>query len=278
MTMIAGCALSPYDLVERDAEMVSADVRRALDELIRNANKTAAKRDGKAYVDVQEFDRVIAFVPAPKPRAPGDPEEIPSVSYNVPKHAVLKKWTDRFALAQELSYRFSCGEILDVDRHLSPPYFTAKVKVLLKASHRWAYGGKPKDAPPAPEGCIVWKRSGMIGWGFSEQKTWLGSLPIPGVPDGKADTPSPVTDSIVQSALDSLLQTSPKENEHVVYADMAYDHLKKGWHVRSATTEKGFTHPKYLFWWHGVGDRGRYVLKPVDVRRDETGDEPATKE
>ena len=271
MAMIAGCAASPYDLVEQDAATISADVRQAIDKLITDANDIASAQDGKVYVDVKEFAREIFFVPAP-----GIPFSILR-SHTVPKNAVLKEWTDRFALAQELSHRYSYVETLEIDRQIHPPYFTAKVKVLLKASHRWAYAGKPKGIPTAPDGYVAWSyhgpRMGMYGTGGCS-----GRLPAPTTPAGKMITPSLPIDAISKSALDSLGQSPPKESEHVVVANMAYDHLKKCWYLKYVT-RKSFPRPEWLHWRHGLGeDKYGYVLSPGEIRRRKSNRKPAPKE
>jgi len=269
MAVIAGCAASPYDLAERDAATVSADIRRAIDKYIRDANDIASSKDGKTYVDVDEFERVIVFVPVPDP---GQPSYL--FWHNVRENAVLRKWKDRFALAQELSYRYSYVKILESYQHFSPPYFTAKVKLLLKAISRQAYGGKPKGIPSAPDGYIVWEygpRSGMYGAGG-----WVDHLPAPEKPPGKVVTPSLTIDPISQSALDSLRETSPRESEYAIIARMAYDHHKKRWKLDGARVEDEFSVPEWLSWSHGLeGEHAAHVLKPDTIRRLKREGQPA---
>ena len=273
MAMIAGCTASPYDLAEQDAATIQADIRQAIDKCINEANGVASAQDGKVYVNVKKFDRAIAFVPIPEPEQQWSPLII---SYTPPKNAVLKKWTDRFALAQELSYRYSYVKILESNRHFSPPYFTAKVKVLIKIISRHAYEGKPKDTPIAPDGYMVWEPAqsySLDGTG------WLKALPAPSTPHGEEVTPSLAIDAISQSALDSLRKISPRESEYAIIARMAYDHSKKRWKLAGARNEKDFAEPEWLSWNHGLeGDRARYVLSPGEIRRRKSSRKPAPKE
>jgi hypothetical protein len=275
MATIAGCAASPYDLAERGAEMISADVRQAIDKLITDANDIASAQDGKVYVDVKKFARVMVFVPDSESGRPREP--LLQSSAPVPRNAVLKEWTDWFALAQELSYRYSYIDILESEQHLSPPYFTAKVKVLLRVTRRWAYGGKPKDLPVAPDGYIAWwpfKLQDGYGYGPSP-----GFLPAPGRPYGKVATQPLPIDTISQSALASLRQSPPQESDHVVVAHMVYDHHKKRWELRKATTERDFPRPEWLRWSHGLkGEKRRDVFAPDDIRCSKPDGNPAPKE
>jgi len=277
LTTIAGCAPSPYELAQRDGESVSADVRRAMDKLILDANEVAAERDGKVYVETKVFERAIIFTrthhPCPNPGTITVFSELEPVI--VPKVAVVREWTDRFALAQELSYRYSCLEPPEIERNLRPPYFTAKVAVLLKTSHRWAYAGRPRGIPTAPDGYSAWWACSCPSvWG--RLVLWSGHLPDLETPPGKVLTPSLPIDAISQSALDSLRQSSPKESECAVTAEMAYDHHRKQWELRDATP-KGLPIPKRLSWGHGLEGEDDYCVLPKDkIRRGEPTSKPAT--
>ena len=177
IALLVGCNPSPYDLAERNDVKISADVRQAIDKYIKDANNIAAEQNGKVYLDAKKFERVIAFIPgSPRDLDPGvaitSYRPSPSNLVTVPKNSVLKEWTDQFALAQEFSYRYSYVETLKIDRQISPPYFTAQVKVLLKISQRSAYAGKPKDIPTAPDGRIAWQHGLVESLGFCGEGGW----------------------------------------------------------------------------------------------------------
>lgn len=305
MAVIAGCARSPYDVAQRDTAAISADIRQAIGEHIARANRQAAARDGKVYVDVKQFKRMVAFVPVParRPAVEDEVEEpasaiddilggddpqpvrrrlniprsaraipvedsIVAVNRVPPPNAVLKRWTDRFALAQELSYRYAFGKIRKVARQYSgPPYFTAEVEVLIKATQRWAYGGKAKSIPKPPAGYVLWRRPDRSFWGTGIGGG--GSLPIPETPVGKVVTASQPVDPVVQSALDSLRQGPPKDSECVIVVRMAYDHQKNRWQVVRVTAGKNFPTPRWLSWEHGVEQTTvfRTVFRPEEIGR-----------
>lgn len=227
------------------------------------------------YVNLKEFERAIVFVPAP---AVDSIEEHPSLTMyravTLPEGAVVQKWTDQFALAQELTYRYSYVKTLAIERHLKPPYFTAKVKVLIKSTQRWAYGGKPQDIPDTPAGFILWKpspRSGFGGWGCS------GRLPPPNLPAGKVVTPSLTIGAISRLALDYLRNRPQKKTEHAVIAEMAYDHLKGRWYLGVTRRENGFPEPESLSWSYGLkGKQTDYVLDPSHIRSRKPDDKTET--
>ena len=285
MMLIAGCApspallASPYDLVAQDAATVSADVRRAIDKLILDANKVAAEQDGKVYVNLKEFERVLIFVPGSE-RGPDEEDPGVTISGNVtpPENAVFEKWTDTFALAQELTYRYSYVEALAIERHLSPPYFTAEIKLLIKSTQRWAHGGKPQDIPDTPTGFVLLPYHSSSRFGFSGPGRFH-HLPAPYPPPGKVVTPSLTIDAISRLALDYLAKGPPKKSKHAVIAQMAYDHLKSRWYLRDVKKDDGFPEPKDLYWSHGLkGDRSRYIYRPSQIQRRKPDDKTATEE
>jgi len=270
---------SPYENAAQDSATASADLRQAIDKLIQDANKVAAERDGKVYVETKEFERAIVFTPIPHP--PPNPGTITALfvlkPVIVPKNAVVKEWTDHFALAQKLSYRYSYVETLEIERNLSPPYFTAKITILLKTNHRWAYIGKSGGIPTAPDGYFAWW-AGSFPSGMYGITRWSGHLPALETPPGKVVTPPLPIDTIGQSAFNSLRQSSPKKNEYAVAAEMAYDHHRKQWELRRATA-RSFPAPKRLAWSHGLeGDNDHCVLPPNKIRRKEPSSKPATEE
>ncbi|MBT3199621.1 MAG: hypothetical protein HN350_06865 [Phycisphaerales bacterium] len=261
-----GCDASPYDLAERRSAVVSSDVRQAVDKLITEANAIAVKQDGEVYLDVQEFERVIIFVPAPAPYTQNPGRTVHSArSVAVPENGIVKTWTDNFALAQELSYRYSFVEITQIEQHFSPPYFTAKFKVQIKASHRCVYAGKPKDIPAAPIGYIVWNPHNCFIGGFAGPGGgWYGLLSPPKIPPGKVVESSMAIDGLAQSALNHLSTISHRKSEHVITLRLEYNHHKKRWYV--ATNLLKSPSPKYLPWSYGVDKDYTYtILKPSQI-------------
>ncbi len=265
MAVSAGCTTppaSPYDLAETNAITISADIRLAIDKSIKDANKIASTQDGKTYIDVDEFDRVLVFVPITEPELR---QRHFCYMKTLPENALVKKWTDRFALAQQFSYRYSYVRILESTRHFSSPHFTAKVEVLIKATSHRAYGGMPTDIPSTPNDHMIWwpgRRSG-----FGGLRGMIDHLPAPTRPPGKIVTPSLAIDTISQSALDALRKSTPKTIKHTVIAHMSYDRSKKQWKLDSAMQKGDFPEPEWLEWSHGlVGKNADYVLKPDALR------------
>jgi hypothetical protein len=279
MMLTTGCAPSPYETGDQNVARISAGIRQAVDACITEANEIASAQDDKVYIDVKKYDRVIVFVPIPHLLPiPGTITALSSLKpVIVPKNAVVKGWTDHFALAQELSYRYSYVETLETKHHLSPPHFTAKITILLKTTHRWAYTGKPKGIPAGPDGYIAWW-AGSFWSNWHGTGEWSGHLPAPEIPPGKVVTQSLPIDTISQSALNSLRQSPPKKSEYAVAAQMAYDHHRKRWELQHVTI-KNFPGPKPLSWNHGLeGDNDHYVLTPDKIRFREPTSKPAPKE
>jgi len=185
---------------------------------------------------------------------------------------VFEKWTDAFALAQELTYRYSYVETLAIEQHLSPPYFTAKVKVLLKSTQRWAYAGKPQDIPDTPAGFVLLPYHSSPRFGFSLPSRFH-HLPAPYPSAGKVVTPSLTIGAISRLALGYLDNRPPKKSKHAVIAQMAYDHLKSRWYLWDVKKDDGFPESKDLYWSHGLkGDRARYIFRPNQIRRRKPDD------
>lgn len=160
------------------------DLRAFLQKAIAKANQAAAGLDGQTFVEHCAFKRSIHFIPkppAPKdgrarvevrdgkivvvvPSRPPPPIEVPSTVLSdrpqpqpPPKGAVGKHWVDRYAMAQQFSYRYSLESIGPIvkGQGASEPE-SAPVRIKLTARRRTAIAGDEKPIPEPPKGMKVW--------------------------------------------------------------------------------------------------------------------------
>lgn len=274
MVVIAGCASSSYD-VAKWHEIVTADIEEVVEELVEKTNGDARAQDAQVFVTVEEFARAMVFFPGEESPEPDPGPILVDVSEVVlPEDAVIREWTDRFALAQELAYRYSDFRILDVTLQFSPPFFAAEVELVLESLRRAAFAGEPAPLPSPPEGHVAWRPRRTLrvaGRGSSSSD----GLPVPVTPPGEAFSPPSSLDPLIQTALGSLRHQPYEKSESQIIVELQYDPLEETWELSGYRLGDGFPSPTQLSRYHWSGSkRAEFVFDPVRIRRETPEDLP----
>jgi hypothetical protein len=136
---------------QADQEILEADVRAFMDDLIEQVNTQASAHASEVWGDAQSFERVTDFLP--KSTATKD-------SPDSPEGAQAKSWTDHPALAQPQTHAFTWRKCEELATLPATPHFRAVVSVDWIITRRSAFVGKPAEPPRTPEGWQAWHPSG----------------------------------------------------------------------------------------------------------------------
>jgi len=308
---IVGCQLSPYEraereykqaegkrlhaerkaeqerrTAERDEGIFRRDIRAAAEKLIVEANREAAKRDGVTYVDIKQFKRVVYFVPASMPlQEQKEPDVIVDGTFEPPPppdDAVAHEWTNRFALAQQFTYRYTLEKITDIRPVLKGELlFEAKAVFRMDYQKPSAKAGTPKRVPKPPRGMRLWspKRPCLhFGFGIGDGKEWR-HLPHPDVPPG--ERAEKVTDPLARQAVAAMAKAKV-EPRHMLLEAAARCYRSRGvseadgeqtskWSIflKSQNTPA----PHYFSWYHGLPKSMNDAIYPEDIRKRPAGGE-----
>jgi hypothetical protein len=285
-----GCAESPYDIARRArqdhlagkavrqehldmasaerealyrtwAEAMAPDIRELFQGLVDTGNEALASYFGKVYVDLQEFERCVYFerIPEPPAKAAGEEEKLQALARAFsgsprPEDPDARRiWTDRFAVAQELSCRVEFGDVrlTNVDLTSSTP-FQATVTLNIIGTGRHAIAGDAKPLPVPPEGNRYWIDR---GWGVNAT-----DLPIiMRVPDRLPGTlyvagQAPLADEAVRR-----LESTPLEAVQIpVLRRLLYQTDKGKWDCDLTPVTSPASDLLYILEWnHGIAEEDR---------------------
>jgi len=236
---------SPIARVLRDREILRKQIDKLPLKLIAEANEKAKAFDGKTWLHSVTLDRYMYFVPEPKPPRPGevilpepniiaDPNNHvnPWEPPNPPAGAIERHWRDRFALAQQYSYRYRYGGITKLLRKedMDKPFETT-FEIKIKATVRSGLASKVQPVPETPEGMVAWKDERprwRYGGGGGIRKLELRSPWIPGDPNAKP------TNDLERNALAKMRDAPAKTVEGVMICHVVFDAAKGKWDFQSA--------------------------------------------
>ena len=276
--LVGGCArsLSPYERAERDRRILDADIRRAVEMEIAEANERAAKTNDVTWVDVKSFDRVVFFVPKPKPRPPADSGEIePPVIPDAPIRsrvrgffppigAPRRQWTDRYALAQRYAYHYAIDKVTEIrpEADLDHPY-AATVTVRMTVEHARAIAADAKPVPQPPQGMMRWKPTPAsigIATGFfgGVRAPVLPDVVVPGRPSAEATGP------LAAEAVSLLRRAEHQRRTVILKLTAKYSLRSKQWSLTMLARSQSWS-PAALGWDYGV-PKGEGLLDPSHER------------
>ena len=212
-------------------------LRAFLQKAIAKANQEAAELDGQTFVEHCAFKRSIYFIPKPPPpkqepvrvevrdgnmvlvvppSRPPPPLKIPEPVLShmpnqpqpPPKGAVGKHWVDRYAMAQQFSYRYSLESVGAIVKGQGESEAeSAPVRIKLTARRRTAIAGDEKPIPEPPKGMKVWYPSppwsfGSFGGGGTVRE--LKKIEMP--PQAHREIKGPLAEEAVKK-----MQAVPEE-------------------------------------------------------------------
>ncbi|HDZ20676.1 MAG TPA: hypothetical protein ENH80_11020 [Phycisphaerae bacterium] len=276
---VGGCASSPYesaqhryDLAHRPRDwpaewepILENDAKAFIQaELVDKVNERLASYFGAPHVKVYEFERVVYFEPIPEPTT--GPIPIPDVKYqsapssrrtvtDIPEGVIASaEWTDRFALAQEMSYRCAIvlAEVKEIDLD-SPTPFTVNVSVKLSGQKRHAVASQVHPPPRPPTGYRYWTRSPPPG-GFLGMGGHAIYVPkeLPGRPHEVG------ADSLADQAAEALAETVATPTAVTAILGVSYDIQTGQWGIVHTDESKAAALPaKTLSWDYGINSEGR---------------------
>ncbi|MBI5722357.1 MAG: hypothetical protein HZA50_00190, partial [Planctomycetes bacterium] len=165
-------------------QQIKKDILKFAEEGIAQDNKKAAEYDNKIFFQEYKFDRVMFFIPDDSKNLPDsvpdtkdsvykpEPRDIPLDDFTVPellpfdlterlkcipKNAIRKEWTDRYILAQQISYQWS--PLWSHNIHFennSSMLNQATIELTIFIKMRCAVIGKT-NIPPPPKGMKPWR-------------------------------------------------------------------------------------------------------------------------
>lgn len=258
----AGDANSPTERARRDREILRAQIEKLSlpKKLIAEANVKAKSFDGKTWLDSATYQRVMYFVPwskYPKYNNPVIPDGTLDIKPpNPPTGAVERRWQDRYALAQQYSYRYRYGGITKLLRKedMDKP-FEATFEIKIKATVRSGMASKVQPVPKTPEGMVPWEdmRSGSRFFGSGGGKFTLWSPRMP----GEANV-SPSTD-LERKALAAMKAAPAKVVEGTMVCRIFYDAAKAKW-AWGRIDYKDWPDPKDIHWSMGLPEDKKGVI------------------
>ena len=291
-TLIIGCAPSPYEMVERRQTqldewkpILESDAWEFIETgLVRSVNERLASYSGVTHVKVYEFDRVVYFEYAePKPESipgsdiiapearlspnPGGPIDAnvtsmgePLIATHIPDGVIASdEWTDRYALAQEVSCRAKVvlAELKEVDPDSSTP-FLVYVAVEITGQKRHAIAGQAQPLPVPPEDHRYWMERPIHGSFYGSGGYAIYVPPqLPGSPH------EPGTDSLTDEAADKLAEEDPTSIVEKTVFEVAYDAKTSQWKIIGLAGNRPITlKAKSLSWGYGLGPNQRTVYAP----------------
>ncbi len=228
-----------------------------IDPLILRANAEGASRCSQVFLSEKQFSRALVFVPIPD-----DGFEVSEIRdmvlaggpINLPGDAVVRKWTDYYALAQEISFEYTSYRIVEVIEQDVEPYFSARVKLKLRAERRDAQENETQQIPVAPEGMTAWREPRVLegrGWRANNKK-WAVRLPTPTSLPGTLVKNLETHTSLGKSAVESLLQGKPKTELYQVEVRFEYVNEGQGWQLMQGLVAGSLPLPKHLRWEQGL--------------------------
>ncbi len=119
---------------------------------IERANRRAAAISGKTFVEFGSDERTVVFAPAGSVKADNESSPTP------PKGSVKKRWTKKYAIAQQYSYKYHLDQIGPI-LTWSPPLNAeaALVNIRIVARHRHGVASEAGPQPQPPVGMAVWE-------------------------------------------------------------------------------------------------------------------------
>ena len=267
---------SSYQRIGRETQIIRQDATAVIQSAIDEVNRKAAKLDGITFVDVQKFGRVVFFVPAPtgiedvSPHQPGS-MDVENWYLVPPANSTRNDWTDRFALAQEFTYRYSLQKIEKVE--MGSPLAVA-FTVTVESSQRHAVTEQSRPLPRPPREMELWspsnRLSGMYGL---HDPPMVASLPAPLWPPGcSADR---TTDKLAVQAVKKMRDESITKSSETIEGTARYDPKREKW-LLSMPPGK-LPQPVAQYWEQGLSDSDRmYVHDPEYVQPPKTSSQPAS--
>jgi len=246
--------------------------------LIAEANAKAKNFDGKIWLDSAMYQRVMYFVPRPKyPKynIPVIPDAtLKTKPLNPPAGAVERRWQDRYALAQQYSYRYSYGGITKLLRKedMDKP-FEATFEIKIKAKVRSGMVSEVQPVPETPEGMMPWEdmRSGsrFFGSGGGKFKLWSPRIP------GEANA-SPSTD-LERKALAAMKAAPAKVVEGTMVCRIFYDAAKAKW-AWGRIDYRDWPDPKDIHWSMGLPEDKKGVIYAPREKTTQPASVPTTQQ
>lgn len=263
--LLAGCATNPLERAERDRQWLAAQVLPLAKKEIGLANAEAAELDGKTFVELQEYERMVVFVPYDW----SEWEELPDggkrwktfKTGEVPEGAVAHHWTDRFALAQQYRYHYRLTDdplIVRRGPSLDAPY-EAVVPVAIEVEHCHRIAGRVQSIPEAPEGMKHWRRSrGGGGYFFGigcNRRSVLPQIGAVGRPATEVD------DALATEAVAALEHVDLQQANASL--ELCYVYSDGQWRAESPSLPDGLPRPQSLDWDMGLPeDHRQYIMRP----------------
>ena len=238
-------AISPYrravdagEQRQRDDAVLTRDVLEAVEVLRSDANAKAQATKGQVYVDEALFQRVLVVVPMTKKRADDEPGFLDVSPTNPPPaDAVLLRWSDSFALAQERSTSYGSPRLLSIERRVTSPYLVADLEIDLQVTGRRHIEGIAATLPDAPAGFIPW-RNFRVG-GARNLRAPGGSisgevsLPILSTLGGELAIARGNENTLTVGAIAALAQKPLHRSKVTMKLAMRYDDESGGWKIDS---------------------------------------------
>lgn len=265
VAVAVGCQSDPYERGQQEHAVLEADVMAVAQALVDKANRAAAEMDTRPFATIAEFPRVAVFVPGSesiKPRGEGPALKDADSAEPIPEDGIVQEWTDRFALVQQLGYRYSAPEIVEIVESQTPPYFSAEIWIRRLETWRSALGGTPQAVPSPPDGYVIWRPSGRdLEAGKGVESPALAELPTVTSLPGEPIEPGRDVDPLVGRALEGLAKSAPHKETFRAIVHLDYDHVGEAWQVRSIHGHP--PRPITLRWTHGTyAHDGAYVFRP----------------
>ncbi|MCG3180577.1 MAG: hypothetical protein BIFFINMI_02939 [Phycisphaerae bacterium] len=156
LAFVAGCQSSPAE------QPTAAGLQAFIDGAIQRANRRAADLDGKTFVQEEARRRMIFFIPertdlppVSRPRILGLEPELQEDNLHPPPGAQCNKWIDRYALAQQVDYRYRLVKSgpIEPDAKGRP---SASIELVVVWHYRVGTAESERPIPPTPSGMKIW--------------------------------------------------------------------------------------------------------------------------
>ncbi len=269
---------SPYerkrielDTAKAELDAMHVDIGQALAPLIKQANEKGAARKGQIFLCEEEYERALVFVPILEDNFDREQEQIEDLYarkkvLDLPPHAIVREWTDHFALAQEMWFEYTTFRIYQVTETGGDPYFQALVELELRAEIRDVLVSQAQPIPLAPEGMKTWEEPRYLTG--SGAKSSLGSteLPRPGPWPGILVKSTEVHSDLARSAIEGMSQKKPKKESFRILIQLGYDGEEQDWKLIPAPWPVSVPQPRVLGWSQGLPEDS-HVLKPERLRQ-----------
>ena len=236
-----------------EQETTAKEARAYVEGVIAEANRRAAAVDQMTFIDIGQFKRAAFFAPAAA-------IEAAKSARTTPDGAVRKQWIDRFALAQQFSYRYSLQSI-------QPSWFAPAgamemaAEIVIHATRKAAVAGVAAPAPQAPEGMVPWAPRERVS--LLHPPADYGKDPLPAIrPPGQAGLPA--TDALAKEAMSGFKDAPAEKLQSVLHCILRYDAAKKSWHLTWRQLPDDWPEPLRLTWFHGLRPT-EPIVNPADI-------------